>query len=113
MKEQYFFKGEEIEFEQVDPLIKRKIVAHGGDMMIVEVHFKKGAVGSLHEHMHEQTSYCIQGKLEFTVDGEKSIIEGGDSIFMPRNSNHGCVALEDTVLLDVFTPQRLDFLKQE
>ena len=112
VKPQYFFKGEEIEFEVVDERIKRKVVAHGGDMMIVEVHFKKGAVGGqLHTHMHEQTSYCIKGSLEFIVDGQKQIIEAGDSIYMPPHSYHGCNVLEDdTVLLDVFTPQRLDFL---
>ncbi len=111
MSEKYYFINEEIAFEQVNENIKRKIVARGGDMMIVEVHFAKGAIGSLHEHMHEQTSYCIQGKLEFDVNGEKCIIGAGDSIFMPRHSMHGCVALEDTVLLDIFTPQREDFLK--
>lgn len=111
MNEQYYFMNEEIEFEQVNATIKRKIVARGGSMMIVEVHFAKGAIGALHEHFHEQVSYCIKGKLEFDVNGEKKVIGAGDSVFMPTDSLHGCVALEDTVLLDIFTPQREDFLK--
>ncbi len=110
MNKEFYFINEEIEFQQVSEKIRRKIVARGGEMMIVEVHFQKGAIGSLHEHIHEQVSYCISGKLEFDVNGDKQIIGAGDSVFMPIHSLHGCVALEDTVLLDIFTPQRLDFL---
>lgn len=113
MKEQYYFMGEEIAFETVNDKVKRKIVARGGDMMIVEVHFVAGGIGDMHEHFHEQVSYCIKGKMEFTVNGEKCVIGAGDSIFMPKHSLHGAVALEDTVLLDVFTPQREDFLKKD
>ncbi|MFI3172825.1 MAG: cupin domain-containing protein [Eubacteriales bacterium] len=112
MNKEYYFLNEEIEFEHVSDTIKRKIVARGGDMMIVEVHFKKGAIGALHHHIHEQVSYCISGKVEFDVNGDKQVICGGDSVFMPIESLHGCVALEDTVLLDIFTPQREDFLKK-
>ncbi|OOB78685.1 MAG: hypothetical protein ATN33_01230 [Epulopiscium sp. Nele67-Bin001] len=110
-KDKYFFINEEIEFEPLSDIIKRKIVARGGDMMIVEVHFKKGAEGAMHDHFHEQVSYCIKGKLEFTVDGETTIIGPGDSVYMPPDSLHGAKILEDTVLLDIFTPQREDFLQ--
>lgn len=110
MNKEYYFINEDIKMQTVNDMIERKIVARGGDMMIVEVHFKKGAEGALHQHIHEQVSYCISGKLEFDVNGDKQIIGAGDSIFMPIDSLHGCVALEDSVLLDVFTPQREDFL---
>ncbi len=110
MNKEYYFINEEIPLQTVSDDISRKIVARGGDMMIVEVHFKKGAVGALHEHIHEQVSYCISGCLEFDVNGDKQRIQAGDSVFMPIHSLHGCVALEDTVLLDIFTPQREDFL---
>ena len=79
--------------------------------MNVEVHFEKGGVGAMHTHVHEQTTYCVKGKVEFTLDGAKYLLEEGDSLYMPSNSLHGCVALEDTLLLDVFTPERDDFLK--
>lgn len=110
MNKEYYFINKEIELNPVNENIERKIVAHGGDMMIVEVHFKKGAIGNLHQHIHEQVSYCISGKLEFNVNGERQVIGSGDSVFMPIDSIHGCIALEDTILLDIFTPQREDFL---
>ncbi|GAA0178916.1 cupin domain-containing protein [Clostridium sediminicola] len=111
MGEQYFFHNKDIELEKVEDKIERKIVAHGGDMMIVEVHFQKGAIGAMHEHFHEQVTYCTKGKLEFTVGEETTIIGAGDSVYMPPNLVHGAKILEDdTVLLDIFTPQRKDFL---
>lgn len=113
---EYFFISEDLPQYAVPGTegIERKIVARGGNMMIVEVHFKKGAVGSLHEHFHEQVTYCTHGSVMFEVSGEKQLIKAGDSVFMPKDSLHGCVVLEDdTVLLDIFTPQRDDFIKLE
>ena len=39
--------------------ITRRILAHNGNMMIVEAVFKKGAVGTAHRHPHEQVSYIF------------------------------------------------------
>lgn len=114
MNKEYFFIGEELPIYTVGEGIERRIVARGGDMMIVEVHFKKGAIGALHEHIHEQVTYCTKGAVMFEVNGEKQRIAAGDSVFMPIHSLHGCEVLEDdTILLDIFTPQREDFLELE
>ncbi len=94
--------------------VERKIVARGGNMMIVEVHFKKGSFGAMHQHFHEQVTYCTQGAVMFDIEGEKQRIAAGDSVFMPADCMHGCEVLEDdTILLDIFTPQREDFLELE
>lgn len=34
--------------------VTRRVLAHGGGMMAVEVTFEQGAVGPLHHHPHEQ-----------------------------------------------------------
>ena len=34
--------------------VTRRILAHGGKMMAVEVNFEQGATGPLHNHPHEQ-----------------------------------------------------------
>ncbi len=41
----------------------------------------------------------------------KRIITAGDTYYTAPNEPHGVVALTDGILLDVFTPQREDFLK--
>lgn len=90
----------------------RKIKAHSGSIMMAECYFENGAVGEPHTHIHEQAAYCLEGKFEFTVGGEKKIISAGDTVYMPSNVLHGCKLLsEKGRLLDVFVPQREDFLQ--
>ena len=80
-------------------------------MMTVQFTFEEGAVGMPHTHVHEQVGYVLQGRFELTLGDEKTTIEAGDTYYVPSNTVHGVIALEDGVLLDVFTPQREDFLE--
>ena len=91
--------------------VSRKILASGGAMMTVQFAFEKGAVGTPHTHPHEQVGYVLEGSFELTLGSEKTMLEVGDTYYVPSNAVHGVVALEDGVLLDVFTPQRQDFLE--
>ncbi len=79
---------------------------------MMEVHFEEGAEGYQHSHPHEQLSYCLEGKLEFTVDGEKQTIAAGETIYIPSGAMHGCRALSPSKLLDSFTPVREDLVKR-
>jgi quercetin dioxygenase-like cupin family protein len=103
--------SDSIKSENVAEGVKRKILASAGKLMTVEVTFKKGAIGTLHTHPHEQISYIVRGKFEFEIDGKKHILNAGDSYYVEPDVRHGIVALEDSVILDVFTPQREDFIK--
>jgi quercetin dioxygenase-like cupin family protein len=92
--------------------VTRKILARGGSLMMVEVKFKKGGIGSIHTHVHEQISYVTQGSLEFNLDGDKKVLKAGDTVYIPSNVEHGLVSLEEnSIIVDVFNPQREDFLK--
>lgn len=88
----------------------RTILATGGTMMTVEFRFEKGAIGAPHRHPHEQVGYVVSGRFEFTLEGKVSVLNPGDSYYVPSNAEHGAKALEAGLLLDVFTPQRQDFL---
>ncbi len=101
----------DVETSDLGEGVSRKILASGGDMMTVQFTFEKGAVGTPHTHVHEQVGYVLQGRFELTLGDEKTIIETGDTYYVPSNTVHGVVALKDGVLLDVFTPQRQDFLE--
>jgi len=90
--------------------VGRKILASGGGMMTVQFDFAKGSIGYLHTHPHEQVGYVVKGRFEITMAGEKALIETGDTYYVPSGVEHGVLALEEGVLLDVFTPQREDFL---
>lgn len=106
-------KNNEINIEVLGNGVSRKILAHEGKMMMVEVHFDKGAIGAIHSHYHEQSSYVLSGSFEVTIEGEKEIIKAGDTFYIKTDLMHGVLALENSVILDVFTPQRDDFLKKQ
>lgn len=90
--------------------ITRRVLAHGGTMMAVEVNFEAGAVGALHSHPHEQLTYVLKGRFRFTIDDEIHEVGAGDTLYKKPHVVHGCVCLEAGTLLDTFTPQREDFL---
>lgn len=95
----------------LDPLVSRKVLPCGENLMMVEVHFKKGGVGAPHSHAeHSQLSYVLSGRFEAIVGNEKKILEKGDGFVADKNVIHGLTALEDSVVLDTFTPPRADFL---
>jgi quercetin dioxygenase-like cupin family protein len=79
--------------------------------MLVEMHFEQGAVGAEHRHPHEQLCYCLEGEFLNSIEGEKATLRPGDSVFVPASALHGALCVAAGRLLDIFTPQRDDFLK--
>ncbi len=91
--------------------VVKRVLAYSDDLMVVENRFEKGAVGAMHHHPHTQITYVVSGKFEFTIDGEKHIVTTGDTLCKRNGVEHGCVCLEEGILLDTFTPYREDFVK--
>nr|WP_320057691.1 cupin domain-containing protein [uncultured Bacteroides sp.] len=98
------------EWEPAGEGVVRQIMGYDGQVMLVKVKFEKGAQGILHSHYHTQTTYVASGKFEFTVDGETSIVEAGDGIYIAPDAEHGCVCIEAGILIDCFSPMRADFI---
>ena len=93
--------------------IRRKIKAYDKSLMIVEVEFQNGAVGDEHVHVHEQSSYCLEGSFDYSIEDKIYRLEVGDSIFVDKDLKHGCKLLsEKGRLLDIFTPYREDFVEE-
>ena len=106
------FPDAEIGLENLEPGLSRKIKAHGGGLMAVEVYFEKGAIGAQHRHPHEQICYCLTGEFLFTIEGREPVtIKAGDTLYFEASVLHGTTCISAGRLLDVFTPQREDFLK--
>lgn len=106
-----FFPDQTLALETLEPgRLSRKIRARGGSLMMAEVFFEAGAVGAEHRHLHEQITYCLSGEFIFSIDGQASTVRAGDSLYVPSNALHGVRCVQAGRLLDVFNPQRQDFL---
>ncbi len=106
-----FVFNDEIEWEEVGPGVRRKLLAYDKDLMALIVEFKKDSIGYLHKHYHTQISYIVSGSFEVTIGTEKKVQKAGDAYYLQSNIEHGVVALEDSLLVDIFTPAREDFIK--
>lgn len=107
-----YYYDKDIELETlVEGKSHRKIKAHDGKLMLVEVMFENNGEGAAHTHPHEQATYCIEGEFEFNIGGEINNISVGDTLYIPPDVLHSCkLKSEKGRLLDIFTPQREDFL---
>ncbi len=105
-----FIKSGDIEWEGVGEGVERKILGYDEELMMVCVRFAKGSVGTLHHHVHRQISYVESGVFEVTIDGQKKILQKGDCFFVQPNLEHGVMALDQGILIDIFSPCREDFL---
>ncbi len=101
----------DLEWDDLGAGIKRKIMAHNDQLMLVKVAFEKGAIGTLHQHPHLQMCYVAEGGFEVTVGENKKTLTKGDVFFVRLpNVVHGVICLEAGLLIDVFNPAREDFL---
>lgn len=90
--------------------VQRQVKSYTDEVMVVENHFQKGAVGAMHSHPHTQITYVLSGVFEFTIGNEKRIVKQGDTMLKKDGIRHGCVCLEEGSLLDIFSPMREDFV---
>lgn len=108
-----FLFGDQVEIEDVQQGIRRQILGYNHEIMIVKVWFEAGAEGYQHQHRHSQSTYIESGVFDVTVDGKTQRQKQGDSFYIPPHVMHGAVCVESGILIDVFSPVREDFLRQE
>jgi len=93
--------------------LSRQVLAYNNEMMLVRHLMEKGWVGARHSHPHEQLVYVISGHLRF-VGGDKTFdVRAGDSFVVPGGMEHQASALEESEVLDVFSPYREDYAEKQ
>ncbi len=102
------FKWADLPMDQPLPTLERRKVV-GEKAMVARVLLHEGCVVPTHHHENEQIACVVSGRLRFTIgDAESGVTEhevsGGGVMLLPSNVPHGVVAMEETVVLDVFTP---------
>jgi len=107
-----FLMETELPWESAGEGMTRQIMGYDGQLMVVKVMFDTGAQGYAHAHFHSQATYVVSGKFEVTINGEKKVLSAGDGFYAEPDVLHGALCLEKGILIDVFSPMRLDFLKK-
>lgn len=92
------------------PGVTRRILASSPRLMLAEHTLEKGAVLPEHKHPHEQLVYLLAGQIMVEMGGARLKVVKGDSFVVPSDLPHKVTALEHSVVMDVFSPAREDYL---
>jgi quercetin dioxygenase-like cupin family protein len=85
---------------------------HGERLMVCRLRFAPGTVAQPHAHRHEQLTIVEKGRARFVVGQGERVAAAGDVLLFPGGFWHGATILdEETVLIDIFSPIREDFLQ--
>jgi quercetin dioxygenase-like cupin family protein len=83
--------------------------AHLEKLTVGEVDLAARTVVPLHQHPHEQVTYVLAGRFEFTVGGATTVLGPGMAALIPGGVLHGGRTLTACRVLDVFSPARDDY----
>ncbi|MDE7305631.1 MAG: cupin domain-containing protein [Alistipes sp.] len=89
-------------------------LAVGEKSMVTKMNYVKGNFATTHRHPHEQCGYVISGTYRLKVEIPDApidvLLHAGDSYAIPGDTPHSFEVLEGGEVVDVFTPQREDYL---
>jgi quercetin dioxygenase-like cupin family protein len=93
-----------------EPGLTRLIGAYNEKLFLAEHRMEKGWIGARHSHPHDQVVYVVSGRLRVTCGDLPFEVAAGDSFVVRGGIEHQAAALEPSVVIDVFTPIRDDYL---
>jgi quercetin dioxygenase-like cupin family protein len=86
------------------------VLAYNDKLFLVEHQMVKGWAGAMHSHPHDQVVYVVRGHLKVTCQGKLFELRAGDTFVVRGGVQHGASAVEDSLVIDVFTPCREDYI---
>ena len=92
--------------------IQRRTLAFNQDAMLCNFDMAKGSKIPLHNHKHTQIGYIIRGIVKFITEKGDFIVKAGDSYVFNGFEKHGAEILEDSEVIEVFTPCRDEYKPQ-
>ncbi len=96
------------------PLVPGALAAaFGGERAMVNlVELRPGTEVPEHAHPEEQITLVLRGRILFVLEGEAAELGPGDAVWVPGGARHRVETLEESLVLDVFSPVREDLLKK-
>ena len=83
--------------------------SHGKNMTFGLVELKAGAIVPLHQHVHEQITYILEGQLDMNIDDvDYSLIPWCHHV-ISSDVWHSAIAVTDCKAIDVFGPVREEY----
>ncbi len=79
-------------------------------MYQMRAELKAGSRLPEHAHPQEQIAHVVRGRMRMIVAGIAHELSAGDAIYLASNVPHGVETLEDTTVIDTFSPPRDDYL---
>ena len=95
---------------EICPGIARRTLVHGDSMYQMTALLAAGSVMPAHQHPQEQIVHILSGRARLIVNGEPHEMATGDSFYLAANVPHGIETIEETRILDTFSPPREDYL---
>jgi quercetin dioxygenase-like cupin family protein len=95
---------------EICPGIKRRTLAHGATMYQMMAQLDAGSRMPAHQHPQEQIVHLLKGRARLIVAGEPHEMVPGDSFYLASNVPHGVETIEETTILDTFSPPRDDYI---
>ncbi|MFA9454044.1 MAG: cupin domain-containing protein [Candidatus Aminicenantaceae bacterium] len=107
-----FYKKHDTGFKIALEGVRFKTLAFGDKTLLAEFRLSRGSKVPEHSHPHEQTGYMISGHMRFFVEGKTIDVEPGDAWNIAGEVPHGVEVLDDSVVIEVFSPKREDYLPE-
>ena len=95
---------------QIAPGIQRRTIVSGATMYQMRATLEAGSRLSEHSHPQEQIVHVISGRMKLIVAGTPHELGPGDALYLASNVPHGADTIEDTTVIDTFSPPRDDYL---
>jgi quercetin dioxygenase-like cupin family protein len=93
-----------------EPGLTRLIGAYNDKLFLAEHHMQEGWAGTPHSHPHDQMAYVISGHLRVRAGEQTFEVRAGDSFVIKGGVEHQAWAIAPSVVIDVFTPYREDYV---
>lgn len=106
------YRWEALKKDEINPSLSRQAI-HSDTMTLARFEVRKGGMVPEHSHHNEQITTLHAGRMQFNLEGKQVILEPGESLQIPSHLPHSAVALEDSVIFEVFSPPRQDWINGE
>ena len=95
------------------PGVKRTTIVSGDSITLVRVEVAAGAEVPEHTHPHDQAGTVMRGRVRIRLgtgdEAATTEVAAGGGYMIPGDLPHFVEALEDSTLVEVFSPEREEF----